>query len=297
MEATETIGSKVIMITGCNKGIGLGILQNLAERTDNHSFIMTVRSIDNGKKVVEELEKKIPKVSERVAIQELDISKTESIDAFVKWVKESGKKIDCLINNAGVFIRGDTLNEEVVRVTFQTNFYGTVDITEKLLPYISDSGKIIFVGSMLGCLGRLTSEELKKTFNDPDITREKVFELAKKFREDVVDGSHKEKGWIDQGYRMASLCQNIYVRVLGKEKEVVKRGIQVYSCSPGWVRTEMGTEKGPRSIEEGVVCPCNAVYFPWKIDPKYQGQLLFNCKVVNLNKDYEHDVTPPDSPR
>lgn len=297
MKAAGSIGSKVIMITGCNKGIGFGILQNLAQRKDDHSFIMAVRSIDGGKKAVKELEEQIPKIGERVIVHELDLSKTESIDSFVKWVKESGKKIDCLINNAGVFLRGQALTEEVVRTTFQTNFYGTVDITEKLLPYITDSGKIVFVGSILGSFGRLTSEELKKSFKNPDITREKLFELAKKFFADVKDGTYKEKGWIDQSYRMASLFQNIYVRILGKNKEVVKRDIQVYSCSPGWVRTEMGTEEGPRSIEEGTTCPCNAVYFPWKIDPKLQGQLLFNCKVVNLDRNYEHDLTPPDSPR
>jgi hypothetical protein len=59
---------------------------------------------------------------------------------------------------------------------------------------------------MLGCLGRLTSEELKKAFSDSDIAREKLFELAKKFHEDVADGSYKERGWIGQGYRMESLC-------------------------------------------------------------------------------------------
>eukprot|EP00826_Nyctotherus_ovalis_P060393 TRINITY_DN846_c0_g1_i1.p2 TRINITY_DN846_c0_g1~~TRINITY_DN846_c0_g1_i1.p2 ORF type:complete len:297 (+),score=92.08 TRINITY_DN846_c0_g1_i1:167-1057(+) len=292
-----SIGSKVIMITGCNRGIGLGILKNLAERADNHTFIMAVRSVDNGKKAVEELEKTIPRLGERVTIRELDLSKPESIDAFATWAKDSGKKIDCLINNAGTATKGDTFNEEVVRTTFQTNFYGSVDITEKLLPSIADSGKIIFVGSMLGCLGRLASEELKQSFNNPKITREQLFKLAEKFHADVADGSYKEKGWIAQGYRMASLCQNIYVRILGRDSEVVKRGIQVVSCSPGWVRTDMAGPKAPRSIEQGVVCPCSAVYFPWKIDPKYQGQLLFNCKVANLDRDIEHDVTPPESPR
>jgi NAD(P)-dependent dehydrogenase (short-subunit alcohol dehydrogenase family) len=70
------------------------------------------------------------------------------------------------------------------------------------------------------------------------------------------------------------------VWILGKDKDIVKRGIQVYSCSPGWVRTDMAGQKAPRRIEEGARWPCNAVYFPWKIDPKYQGQLVFNCKVV-----------------
>eukprot|EP00826_Nyctotherus_ovalis_P018624 TRINITY_DN15599_c0_g1_i18.p1 TRINITY_DN15599_c0_g1~~TRINITY_DN15599_c0_g1_i18.p1 ORF type:complete len:179 (+),score=65.85 TRINITY_DN15599_c0_g1_i18:88-624(+) len=155
-----TIGSKLILITGCNKGVGYGILKNLASRTDNHSFIMAVRSAERGKKTLEEIEKEVPKLTERTAIHELDLASTESIDKFVKWLKDSGKKVDCLINNAGMAYKGDTFNEEVVRVTFQTNFYGTIDFTEKMLPLIVDSGKIITVTSSAGKLGRLTSEEL-----------------------------------------------------------------------------------------------------------------------------------------
>jgi len=46
--------------------------------------------------------------------------------------------------------KGDAFDENVVKTTFQTNYYGTVELTEKMKPYIKDSGKIIFVGSMAG---------------------------------------------------------------------------------------------------------------------------------------------------
>ena len=104
MKQAASIGSKLIMITGCNRGLGFGILKNLAARPDNHTFLMAVRSVENGKKAIQEIEKEIPKFSTRTIVQELDISKTESIDNFVKVMKESGKKIDCLINNAGIYL-------------------------------------------------------------------------------------------------------------------------------------------------------------------------------------------------
>jgi NAD(P)-dependent dehydrogenase (short-subunit alcohol dehydrogenase family) len=84
MEVIGEISSKVIMIIRCNRGIGFGILNKLAEQPDNHSFIMIVRSADNGKNPLEELEKTIPKLGERVTIHELEISKPESVDSFVK---------------------------------------------------------------------------------------------------------------------------------------------------------------------------------------------------------------------
>lgn len=281
MEAGQ-IGKKLILITGCNKGVGFGIIKNLAARPDNHSFIMAVRSAERGKQALEELEKTVPKVSERTIIQVLDISKTESIDKFVQWVKDSGKKIDCLINNAGMAYKGDVFNEEVVRVTFQTNFYGTIDFTEKMLPYIVDSGKIITVASSAGKLSRLSSEELKKKFDNPKITRDEVFALAKQFYDNAVDGTFESKGWPRQGYAISKLCLNIYLRTLGRNPEVVKKGIQVYSCCPGWVRTDMAGPKATRSIEEGAVCPCDLVYFPWKINPEWQGNFFYDSVLTSL---------------
>jgi len=277
-----SIGSKLILITGCNKGVGYGILKNLAARPDNHSFIMAVRSSERGKKALDELEKQIPKLNERTTIQELDISKTESIDNFVKWIKDSCKKIDCLISNAGTAFKGDIFNEEVVRVTFQTNFYGTVDLIEKMLPYVADSGKIITITSSTGKLAKLKSEELKKKFDDPKITREEVFALAKQFYDNVVDETYESKGWPRQGYAMSKLCLNIYTRIFGRNPEVTKRDIQVYGCCPGWVRTDMAGPNATRSIEEGSVCPCDLVYFPWKINPELQGQFFYDSKVTPL---------------
>lgn len=46
--------------------------------------------------------------------------------------------------------KGDAFDTHVVEQTFKTNFYGTVDLTEKLLPYIAENGKVIFVGSSAG---------------------------------------------------------------------------------------------------------------------------------------------------
>lgn len=53
--------------------------------------------------------------------------------------------------------KGDEFNEHVVKTTLQTNFYGTVELSEKMIPYIKSSGKIIIVGSSAGKLRILKS--------------------------------------------------------------------------------------------------------------------------------------------
>ncbi len=278
----EPLASKLIMITGCNKGIGYGILKNLAARKESYRFIMAVRSAERAAQALAELEKIVPKVSARTTVKEVDIASSESIDKFVGWIKESGTKVDCLVNNAGMAFKGDAFNEEVVRVTFQTNYYGTFELTEKLLPYIASNGKIVTISSSMGKLSILTSEALRKEFDDPKITREKLNALAKRFHDDVVAGNYKEKGWPRQSYGVSKVCTNIYNRILARDEDVVKRGIQVYACCPGWVRTDMAGPKAPRSIEEGAVCPCDLVQLPWKVNPELQGKFFYDSKVTPI---------------
>ena len=85
-------------------------------------------------------------------------------------------------------IKGDEFNLEVVSFTFKTNFYGTIELTEKFLPLLNENGKIITIGSSAGKSKFLKSDELKNRFKKPNITREEVFALAKEFH-DVVGNS------------------------------------------------------------------------------------------------------------
>lgn len=57
----------------------------------------------------------------------------------------------------------EAFDERTTRQVFRTNFYGTVELTEALLPSIKDFGKIVIVGSTMGKYKlALKSEDLKK---------------------------------------------------------------------------------------------------------------------------------------
>lgn len=68
--------------------------------------------------------------------------------------------MDVLVNNAGMAFKGDEFNHEIVATTFKTNFYGTVELTEKFLPFLNERGKVVIIGSTAGRLRILKSEEL-----------------------------------------------------------------------------------------------------------------------------------------
>lgn len=274
---------KTIVVTGSNKGIGYYIIERLAQRNPNFEFIMAVRSLSNGKQAVQNLLKAVPDAESRVKIEQLDVSDSKSIDSFVSNLSKNIGKVDALINNAGFAYKGDAFGEQVVRETFQTNFYGTIELTDKMLEHINDNGKIITVGSSAGKLRVLKSDKLKEAFADPTLTRSKLFGLAKDFYEAVKDNTWEEKGYPKAGYAMSKLHINLYsTKILPWQDEVVKRNIQVYGLCPGWCRTDMAGDKATKSAAEGAETPAYLAELPWEFNKELQGKWFYEQKPADL---------------
>ncbi|MNU80229.1 putative oxidoreductase SadH [compost metagenome] len=87
---------------------------------------------------------------------DLDITDDNSIQSFGKKLFVEIKQLDVLINNAGFYLSG--LAEETTiaqgKQQFETNFWGTVKLTNELLPYFRKQcfGKIITVSSIMGLI-------------------------------------------------------------------------------------------------------------------------------------------------
>jgi len=78
---------------------------------------------------------------------------------------------------------------------------------------------------------------------------------------------------------MSKLGINLYRKILGRSQNVIDKGIQVYSCCPGYVKTDMTGGKGDLDIEEGVKTSIYLIQMPFKIDKKNQGEFFEKCQV------------------
>ena len=170
---------KVIIITGSNRGIGLGIVKALSEMND-FIIILTSRDKEKGEKVWLEMTEEIPKLKNYLFYHQLDITCLESIQIFLTFIKEKFIKIDILVNNAGVYIRSFTT--EAFDLTFNTNFYSTVNFTEEIIQknLLNQGGKIIFISSSFGKLKKLKKDNLKNQFMNNELTVENLIQLIKK---------------------------------------------------------------------------------------------------------------------
>jgi short-subunit dehydrogenase len=134
---------KTILITGASSGFGLILATNLHQKGFN--VIGTSR----------EPEKYKGKFAFKLL--PLDISDENSIKSFTELLFTQIKQLDVLVNNAGYMVTGlaEETAIEVGRQQFETNFWGTVKVTNSLLPYFRKQrhGKIITVSSFVGLIG------------------------------------------------------------------------------------------------------------------------------------------------
>ena len=154
--AEQTKG-KVGLVTGGNRGIGLETVRQLAQQ--GMHVLLGARNEAKGKEAAEKL--KSEKLDVEFILLDVDDPKTHSQAA--KTIEQKFGKLDVLVNNAGILIDARTKGGftatskapmDIIRKTFETNFFNVIALTQTLVPLIekSDAGRIVFLSSGLGSL-------------------------------------------------------------------------------------------------------------------------------------------------
>lgn len=141
---------KTVLITGCNRGIGLAFLDAFAET--GATVLACVRTKDEA--FTSHCEEIAEKTGSEIAIFTADLSSEDSIKAFISELYKSKRKVDILINNAGVVTKGilQMTSIQSVKDVFQINFFAQVQITQGVskLMMRQKSGVVINMASIGG---------------------------------------------------------------------------------------------------------------------------------------------------
>jgi NAD(P)-dependent dehydrogenase (short-subunit alcohol dehydrogenase family) len=133
-----------VLVTGASTGIGRKVVQRLT--TDGY-FVFAGARKDS------DLEA-LGKIKNVEAIR-LDVTKQEDIDAAVATIKEAGRGLYGLINNAGVGTAGSVLecSQEEFDLTMAVNAFGPWRVTKAFAPLIvAERGRIVTTSSISGIL-------------------------------------------------------------------------------------------------------------------------------------------------
>jgi NAD(P)-dependent dehydrogenase (short-subunit alcohol dehydrogenase family) len=213
---------KVAFITGGNRGIGLETARQLGKQ--GVKVVIGSRDLEKGTTAAEKLRTEGADVE---AIR-FDINRPADYKEAYNYFDKNFGRLDILINNAGVSKEtvggpnnASSVSKGILRETFDTNFFGTIELTQTLLPLIrkAPEGRIVNLSSILGSL---------TLHSDP--------------------GSPIYAGKV-LAYNASKTALNAFTVHLAHELRDTK--IKVNSAHPGWVKTDMGTDAAPMEIPDG----------------------------------------------
>ena len=140
------------IVTGASSGIGVETVRALA--FGGADVVMACRSVVAGEAVATTLRAELPTDAGRLEVAELELADLHSVRAFVERFLASGRRLDLLINNAGVMARPLTLTAQGIESQLAINHLGHFALTTGLLPALGPKGRVVTVASSVASRGK-----------------------------------------------------------------------------------------------------------------------------------------------
>ena len=236
---------QVALVTGSNRGIGFEIARQLAMK--KIQVVLTSRNSANGEAALKRLTRDDGGIKKVVSMQ-LDVSNQVSVENLSNEVEKTFGRLDILVNNAAILIDREDVaasnaDLEIVKTTLETNLIGAWRMCKAFIPLMKKNG-----------YGRIVN----------------VSSGAGQFEYMATSGGY----W--PAYSVSKASLNALTVMLASELRGTN--ILVNAVCPGWVRTDMGGNNAPRSVEEGAVTPVWLATLP---DGGPTGQNYYDKKQIS----------------
>ncbi|KAL5243275.1 hypothetical protein ACI65C_010685 [Semiaphis heraclei] len=268
---------RLAIVTGSNKGIGYAIVKALCKQFDGDVYL-TARDVGRGQAAVEELNKQDLKPK----FHQLDVTDTDSVAAFAKFVADNYAGIDVLVNNAAIAFKAAATEPFGVQAeeTIRVNYFALRTVCDALFPLLVSGARVVNVSSSAGRLSVIPSEELRQTLSSPQLSTDELDTLMRQFVEKAKSGNHEQFGWPSSAYCVSKVGVSALSFIQQREFDVdPRKDIVVNSVHPGYVDTDMTSHKGPLTIEEGADAPVYLSLLP-PGEQNFKGRYVWNDRSI-----------------
>ena len=155
------IDGKTVLITGANSGLGLETGKLLAAQGAH--LVLGVRDLDKGQTAVRAICAAAP--AAQVELLHLDLADLASVGCFAEEVRGNQRRLDALINNAGVMAIPQRCTVDGFEMQFGTNHLGHFALTGLLLPLLlrTPDARVVTVASGIHVRGKINFDDLQST--------------------------------------------------------------------------------------------------------------------------------------
>lgn len=220
------MSGKVFIVTGANAGIGFEVTKILCEA--GHDVIMACRSEEKTTKAIEKIKKKFPNAL--ATYMNIDLASMESVRKFVEDFQATGKKLNVLVNNAGLGLNFKDTKRQYTKdnfeITMGTNHLGHFLLTNLLLDDLKKTGG--------GEDGEARVVVVASAIHDPDSNKKWMRNVQPLDMEDLF--LYKENSYNGlQGYKNSKAANIMFTYELSKK--LTDSNVTVNAICPGSVPT------------------------------------------------------------
>ncbi|MEI7538730.1 MAG: SDR family NAD(P)-dependent oxidoreductase, partial [Comamonadaceae bacterium] len=149
---------RIAIVTGSN--IGLGYDTALALAGKDCRLVLACRNMDKAKAAQRQILVRYPKA--HIECQTLDLSSLKSVRSFATTFLKSHKKLDLLINNAGIMMPPYSLSEDGFESQLAANYLGHFALTGLLLPVLAKTpnSRVVSLSSLAHNWGEIRFDDL-----------------------------------------------------------------------------------------------------------------------------------------
>lgn len=233
---------KSVVITGCNRGIGLALIKHLSNKSQLNHIIATCRNPENAQELQE-----VNAQHKNVRILKAELTDNESIKKLAGSISDIVKDdgLNVLINNAGISSKFASINlvkpNELIE-NFQINTVAPIMLTKALLPVLKKSAK--------------------QNANKPmGISKAAIINMSSilgSMAENVHGGLYP--------YRASKAGLNAATKSMSIDLKTSQ--IVVVSLHPGWVKTDLGGPNAPLDVDTSVA---GVIDFLYNITEEHNG--------------------------